>query len=559
MLHSLRVFWYAVGFQRLLLMNTPVHWNMQVCTPRNGKCVHGIMSHELRFLRMPLAVPGWRIDYRFEACGFPCAKVPTPRITTCVGRVTMDDLAASFDMTLLGKGSYGAVFHPAVTCDDEIDTTQVSKVMFDTHSADEEYNAAKILRHLIPPEAHRFFMLPSELCALPPRLHATRHGTALPGLQIVLPYGGMTLTAAMRRVKTTKAFRDVLRPLVSVFLAVEALNRSGLIHFDIKPLNILLRDAGEKKLDAALIDLGLMCSSEYGAEFTPATGKKIVLPAFGESAGHASWYFFWPFEAKPYTHWFTGDSEAKTDPAKFIEDYVAQWNKYAPPFAHRSLDEVKEVHERTRARLAPIVDQVQELVARDGGLMTPENLHPLAPHVTPWLFQHLLKYPAQTELLGLLAKGVSISLDSVDVYGLGCTLLFIMRTLEPLAPKGLGELALDMTNFDVTKRPTVTEARRRFMELLARPPTASLLPPLHRAPVVALSGGTPRTRAPLKKKKPTTRQSQGRHNDKPHGSRNQGRTTGRKPPSSTRSATGRPPLRRSPPKPNTVRRRPSRR
>jgi serine/threonine protein kinase len=84
---------------------------------------------------------------------------------------------------------------------------------------------------------------------------------------------------------------DALRAVAQTARAVHALHEQGIVHRDIRPGNVLLRNATAGQVDACLADLGLaQLGGGSVTSMAPMASIGFIDPAllFGESAGRAS-------------------------------------------------------------------------------------------------------------------------------------------------------------------------------------------------------------------------------------------------------------------------------
>jgi serine/threonine protein kinase len=84
---------------------------------------------------------------------------------------------------------------------------------------------------------------------------------------------------------------DTLRAVAQAARAVHALHEQGIVHRDIRPGNVLLRDATAGQVDACLADLGLaQLGGGSVTSMAPMASIGFIDPAllFGESAGRPS-------------------------------------------------------------------------------------------------------------------------------------------------------------------------------------------------------------------------------------------------------------------------------
>jgi serine/threonine protein kinase len=177
----------------------------------------------------------------------------------------------------LGSGTYGCVIRPDLACSsiharDGLSENSVmnlkkrgkpyvSKLFSSNSSRLEEWDLSQAVRKAVDPEG-KYFLLPDVSCEGIPKsasdlqtcnpnftnIYKTRQ--LLP--QLLLPFGGKDLShSAGLKIPISVIFHS----LTNVFEGIALMNEKGLLHKDIKTLNILHNNGVSK-----IIDLGLMCS-----------------------------------------------------------------------------------------------------------------------------------------------------------------------------------------------------------------------------------------------------------------------------------------------------------
>ena len=375
--------------------------------------------------------------------------------------------AAPVSFKLLGRGTSGSVYFPAVTCAGTIDETQVSKVLRVPGEEDFEAAAASLLRHFLTPSDLRHFLIATESCPVPRRL--VTHGAAAAGqTQVVSPFGGKTLKAAAEKCTTKSEILEVMRSLETVFEAVQALNRAGLIHCDIKPDNIVVKREADGRLVTKLIDFGLFCG-EVGGTVRLPTGSVNLAP-FGE---FDTPYYFWPLEVGCYA-WcrVTPRAVREAKLAAKVEEYskrhVDVYNMVCPWDMELLVEEIQLSRAEVRVATGVGVRSALQLVEKRGGMRDEDCLAPLHGVVPPSFLAQCLRHPDGVYMLELLQQGIPVCFDKVDVYSLGCTLLDLWvewhHTVQlPPAFKALGA---DMVRLNAFQRPSAGEALARFREMV---------------------------------------------------------------------------------------------
>ena len=178
----------------------------------------------------------------------------------------------------VNKGTYGCVFNPAVRCNDNREFPgSVGKVYFRAVDAGTEKRIAEILESIDPNQKTMIYPkdvscrvlkadveAQSRACLAGRRYLDDSQGSSSsrsPDVddgdlhQMIMKYGGLTLTNHLRFMPNKMDRKSVLQMLTPIFKAIKKLTVHGLVHQDIKLDNIVVSlDDGK----ARLIDFGAM-------------------------------------------------------------------------------------------------------------------------------------------------------------------------------------------------------------------------------------------------------------------------------------------------------------
>ena len=368
----------------------------------------------------------------------------------------------------LGAGAYGSVFTPAIRCSGEPSSTHVSKVFKDKTDAAKEMDIAFALREVLAPEARVHFVLPEEWC----KLNWDSISGRLPSLhlgsgnleQAVSELGGVTLGSFLGRKATGGKLpaRDaelVFRALDGIFGAVEALVAAKMIHFDIKPDNIVIPE--DLHGLARLIDLGMADSfpsvaipvpdfphDERVAVFDPTGAtrpdhtppkvhpRRVTFPGTLHADIEQA-YFYWPFEVTLHA----AQAKQPRDAVDVWEDFKNQWDQHGA--------DVVSTEEREEELYSIKHEKIDSLVAALEGT---QKFHP-------------------SVLRDVVNRVLPVFPETIDGYGLGCALLQAVGVFEQL-PRGamnkLHRLGNAMACMDPLLRPPIQKARHEYRRFLTQ-------------------------------------------------------------------------------------------
>lgn len=240
---------------------------------------------------------------------------------------------------LLGKGSYGCVYSPALRClgNDVPPSNTVSKFMPRYDALDERKSKFLLLSTLFSSEhqerlKHTFqssndefqevlhklstpeiqaqlsfvqdhFALPTRICEPNIQTAEERRENPLSKCNIdstntllQFPDAGYDWEQYMdgKQPVTPKTVQSIVQSLIQLFDALEFLHDRDLVHMDIKPENITTKILPDRKGQSRLIDYGFMFSTK-----DPMSAGDL-LSTFGSND-----YFVWPYEVRFLDPFFT--------------------------------------------------------------------------------------------------------------------------------------------------------------------------------------------------------------------------------------------------------------
>lgn len=363
---------------------------------------------------------------------------------------------------LLGQGSYGCVYSPAVRCkgNNVAASNTVSKFMSRKDAEEERKNKLLLLTAIIPPE-HRerliaafqstntevqevlddiltyelldklmfiddHFTFPTRLCE--PDRQTPEESVENPlsscdvneaNTLLQLPDAGYDWEhyLAGKQALTPKIFQAMIRSWIQLFDAVEFLHENDLVHMDIKPENITLKLLPSGEAQSRLIDYGFMFSTQNPR----AAGT--LLDTFGNND-----YFVWPYEVR------------------FLDPHFT--DKNITPF---SLANFRKAHVDIRSN--PIPKSIYINKFHDFAL----NVRDLQA-----LYMDLAKR-SESDRANIIAKGC-------DVFALGRALYSIFDKMIIKGSNGYDgfiKLMEHMMNVDPMKRATIKEAKAEYQAWFA--------------------------------------------------------------------------------------------
>ena len=200
------------------------------------------------------------------------------------------------ERTLVGQGTYGCVYRPAIPCVAGRSTVgKVSKIL-DHASAMEELAAYDNLQLEWEDPDETFTVKKPESCRLPVKYTALleqscRVKMAEP-MNLIYTDGGQSFSAYA---KSESDVENILGPLLGVFQIVNMLNSDNKYHMDIKPANIVI-DAEQPERLARLIDFGLAINNKppnllrYSVPYMYWPPETVALDPRGDINAHIKAY-----------------------------------------------------------------------------------------------------------------------------------------------------------------------------------------------------------------------------------------------------------------------------
>ena len=394
------------------------------------------------------------------------------KVPTAAGVPLPHEDPAHVNFRLVGAGGYGSVIAPALRCDGSPSAGHVSKVFKNDEDGVHERSMAAVVKTLLPAADQVHFVLPDEWChvdmlSVKRRLVAGRE--KLPSASVlrqgVFPFGGATLEGLLAKgeYRHDKAHDlQLLKAIEGVFMAVAALVRAHLIHFDIKPPNIVMPADGTAL--AKLIDVGMMDSFErfevtaavshdsrvasldvmHRPAVPPAVTMDRVALEGGMHSGITGAYFFWPFEVTLNAHLHA------------LRGSIS--NELAARQCSLALSKFQRIWELLNRGTISFFARRQAL------------LDAVNPFVQQVLLGIVPPGAPQGEVLRQLQQEFRIVPSKIDVYSLGCTLLYAgAQTTAMPAPAGrlFKELTEGMVAMAPKNRLEIGVAHEKYSAFLA--------------------------------------------------------------------------------------------
>jgi serine/threonine protein kinase len=386
---------------------------------------------------------------------------------------------------VIGEGTFGCVHHPALRCKEKnISDYQdkISKIMPE-NEVNEEMNEYIGINEIDP--RNKYHLAPEECTPDDSEkmkeyiMNCKKLGKYIirdlnydkSYKLILMKYGGPDLKKFFQpnmentpdnRERISNFWEDAL----DLFKAVKLFLDNGLIHHDLKPDNFVYN---EEKNSLKVIDFGLLKKKEF-----------ITQESKNSSYGFSMFWFNFPPEMYFYN--------------KKVYDNIKAFNKskYNPD----------DIYERIRVyfRGKNQVDYTESINFLMGFIKS-ESLHPYIRYDNANYFLDFVDYTVSPEKMSH-TEFLKKSIDTIDSYGLGMTLLFVLVRVHHLMEKDLvlelHTLFLKMFHPDLRKRIHINDALREYNKIIT--------PPLH-----SKNGGTKKKRKHKKRHNKKNKKSIRRH------------------------------------------------
>lgn len=203
----------------------------------------------------------------------------------------MSNIKAQKQIALLNQGTYGCIIRPSIKCSGQIGSDQyITKIQKKKDTADREVQIGTMIRNI--PSFINFFAPVLESCDV---TIGTINGEEIKECEFIkdadktnpdikyatnkIKYvGKYNITEYLLSVfqsKPQRFFFELLRTYKAGLIGVSKLNQSGIIHFDLKDNNIMVRDRDNTPI---IIDFGLSITKQlahrdafftYGPDYGP--------------------------------------------------------------------------------------------------------------------------------------------------------------------------------------------------------------------------------------------------------------------------------------------------
>lgn len=200
------------------------------------------------------------------------------------------------DTTLIGQGSFGMIFHPAIPTTDEMNPNMVSKVFFQKEHAVNDYNRSLMMtdnkdarKHMILPTKMYSLTRDALLSELENRGDTEAITLIEKHLDELEEHFDITQVIYEEKGESYLSFitnpngfelKDAVEYMIQMSKSVEYFVQNELIHNDVKPGNVIITDG-----EAKFIDFGM--SSKYSNYAQTAQDYNMT-------------YEYWPMEKKLY-------------------------------------------------------------------------------------------------------------------------------------------------------------------------------------------------------------------------------------------------------------------
>nr|QOI90355.1 hypothetical protein HWQ62_00218 [Pyramimonas orientalis virus] len=251
------------------------------------------------------------------------------------------------DTTLIGQGSFGMIFHPAIPTTDEMNPNMVSKVFFQKEHAVNDYNRSLMMtdnkdarKHMILPTKMYSLTRDALLSELENRGDTEAITLIEKHLDELEEHFDITQVIYEEKGESYLSFitnpngfelKDAVEYMIQMSKSVEYFVQNELIHNDVKPGNVIITDG-----EAKFIDFGM--SSKYSNYAQTAQDYNMT-------------YEYWPMEKKLYADICFLVNPELSDLAYGIPE--SHWND---KMKNRDIDGISKniVRQFKRSTLSPI-------------------------------------------------------------------------------------------------------------------------------------------------------------------------------------------------------------
>ena len=325
--------------------------------------------------------------------------------------------------TFLGSGTYGCVFNPPLKCSDPkkskltLNPRNVGKVYFRVQDFEDERDIMKKVSKEVDPEGI-FTVKFSGDCHIskpPPEVLATASEGCkrLQGneYQIMYPDGGSDLKQFYNKYREKpRKFFDLFKAMKPIFAGLSVLDKKKLIHNDIKPANMLYNPKLKK---ITLIDYGMM--STYKDIFRHYSGT------------NDAFYMYYPPEYRIINN--IVQTNECTSVSSVMRFYTKSFEPVDPAefFAAFGIDLKRDASNLIRVYNYSLKRQ------RGGDVNNKPEANTISPHTTP---RRTMRTPKSVSML------FDQALDKIDVYSLGISIAYIIRSMGLVDPLVVAKLSI---------------------------------------------------------------------------------------------------------------------